>query len=483
MKYYPSAKLDELTKRIVDLMPPLERFFLSEDAISENSKKLYSYSPAETYRKRQEKFFDLIKEKIIKLFSNQESERIMIPFVDEGLKGGVVDHHGILNHPVLIGVNIVPHFFRMFDRNSNGDIITFATGNVPLNDPFHRRGFMIGEKKVNLFLKSDKNKIVYGLPKHNFSIMQSLQTTHQWKFHAPKIQKFLREIQMKINEIDFSHCETLGDQITKINFYLWPLLFSQELRVKVSNLVSIEYDDIVAEYLLFILNNDKESFIYRMLFDEDFRAKIIAYFEGKTGAWDEETNRGTQLFWGLNDNNEHLRMKLAGNKLQSDNSDFAVDWNLESLTDALRKKKLLLGMLLKFSLIIFYMGLKPFAGYGSGNYLAVVQKDMMEFLKDDYPNEVENIKTIVVNNITSVPVLLRRNKDGKIENFFAFDIMLSGGLPEAYFKKIDSAPLKFFMAPNLNAIYEYAFNLYGKGEKENIAVTPEDYESLLSGII
>ena len=67
--------------------------------------------------------------------------------------------------------------------------------------------------------------------------------------------------------------------------------------------------------------------------------------------------------------------------------------------------------------------------------------------------------------------------------FFAFDIMLNDGLPEAYFKKIDSAPLKFFMAPNLNAIYEYAFNLYGKGEKENIAVAPEDYESLLSRII
>jgi hypothetical protein len=483
MKYYPSAKLDELTKRVIGLMPNLERFFLSEDTISENSKKLYSYSPTEIYLKRQKEFSRLIQKKMQKLFSERELKQIKIPAINEGLKGGVVDHCGILNHPVLIGVNIVPNFFRMFNRAANGDILTFATGNIPLNDPFHRRGFMIGERKVNLFPKSDKNKVVYGLPKHNFSITQSLQITHQWKFHPPEIQKFLQEIQNIIDSVDFSNCECLGDQMTRINFHLWPLLFSEGLRKNVSDLISIEYDDVVIEYLLSILNHNKESFIYRMLFDVNFRTKMVAYFEGKIGAWDEENNRGTQFFWGLDDKNEHLRMKLDGDKLKSEDSDLTIDWNLESLTDALSKRKILPGMFLKFSLILFYTGIKPFAGYGSGNYLAVLQKDMMEFLENDYPSEVENIKNLIVNNVTSVPVLLHRNKDGKIENFFAFDIMLNGGLSETYFKKIDSVPLKFFMASNLNTIYEYAFNLYGKGEKENIVATPEDYESLLSDII
>jgi hypothetical protein len=483
MKYYPNQKLDDITKKIIELMPSLEQFFLSEDTILENSKKIYFYSPTETYYKRQKKFFELIQKKIKKLFSEKEFCNIKLFSIDEGLKGGVVDHHGILNHPVLVGVNIVPHFFRMFDRDSNGDILTFATGNVPLNDPLHRRGFMIGGRKVNLFPKSDKNKILYGLPKYNFSIIQSLQLTHQWKFHPSEIQKFLQEIQTKINEIDFSTCETLGDQITKINFYLWPLLFNSELRSKVSNLISIEYDDIIIEYLLFVLNNDKESFIYRMLFDNNFCERTLEHFEGKFGAWYRERNKGTQFFWGLDERNEHLRMKMIGNRLQSDDGNFTVNWNLEDISSALYNKKLLPGMFLKFSLILFYMGLKPFAGYGSANYLSVLQKEMINFLKNEYPDEVKNIQTLIVNNLTSVPVLLHRGKNGKIENFFAFDIMFSGGLSKEYFEKINSIPLKFFMAPNLNTMYEYAFNLYGKGQKENILVTPDDYEVLLSGII
>ena len=464
MKYYPVAKLNEIALRIVELMPALEPFFISEDAVLENSKKLYTYIALDKYKQRQKYFVSLIRKKIGSLFSKEELEQIQIPLSGDGLKGGVVDHHGILNHPVLIGANIVPHFFRMFDRNVNGDILTFATGNVPLNDPFHRRGFMIDGRKVNLFSRADKHKIVYGLDKYDFP------------------RKFPPNTQDLIDAIDFSSCHTLGDQITKINFYLWPLLFERSFRRKISNLISLEYDDMVIEYLLHVLETDQGSFIYQMLFDNSFRTRLIDYFQGRTGAWDEANNRGTHFFWGLGGKHEQLRMKLKNSKLQSTDGSFEIAWNLEELTRALRYKQILPGMLLKFSLILFYMGLKPFAGYGSANYLSVLQKDFLEFLRSDFPDEVSNIRELTVNNVTSIPVLLR-HRAGKIEDYFAFDIITNGGLPESYFKTLNSVPLKYFMAVNLNRMYDYAFNLYGQGEKETVVATEGDYERLLSKTI
>jgi hypothetical protein len=57
--------------------------------------------------------------------------------------------------------------------------------------------------------------------------------------------------------------------------------------------------------------------------------------------------------------------------------------------------------------------------------------------------------------------------------------LLNGGLGKGYFEKVNSVPLKFFMAPFLTSIYDYAFNLYGKGEKESVAIDSSDFHSLL----
>lgn len=127
MKYYLDQKINDLASRVVELMPPLEAFFESNETIAENSEKLYAYKPLAIYKTRQQAFKQLIQNKVKKLFSASELAKIKI-FQDEneGLKGGVVDHHGILNHPVLAGVNITPHFFRMFDREKKRRYFDFC---------------------------------------------------------------------------------------------------------------------------------------------------------------------------------------------------------------------------------------------------------------------------------------------------------------------------------------------------------------------
>src|SRR3989344_9123937 len=388
MKNYNIPKLDEIAGKIVDMMPPLDEFFSLDDSIEPYSQKLHNVQAQPTHIKRQKPFLELVRRKIERIFNVKERENIKVLQNDSwGLEAGVMDHHGILNDPMLFGTNIVINYYRMFNRKDFGDIFTFGTGNVPLNDFFHRRGFMIDNQRVNIFKKEDKNKFVFNLPLHEFNFVDLLHKNHLWHHYSKQAQDFLVKAQEIIGNIDISGCRMLGDQIAKINYYLWPLIFEEKIRSNVSNLISLEYDDMVIDYLLHVLTNDKNSFIYKMLLDDQLRNRALVHFEGKTGAWDKIRNKGTHFFWYYNDENNQTRLQLKDGKLQSTDGAVNIDWKLEAIIQKLKERRLLPCMLLKFYLIIFYMGLKPFTGYGSTNYISVMQKDLMEFLGKEFEDE------------------------------------------------------------------------------------------------
>ncbi len=229
MSYYPNPKLNQLTSAIIELMPPVGDFFAKDISIDHHARRLSRFTAPTIHLERQRHFKHLLQQKIQRLFTPEERQRIHLNW-EAPLQAGVVDHHGILNHPVLAGVNITSHYWRLFDHEQQGDILTFATGNVSLNNHFHRRGFQFSGQKVNLFSKSEKNQLVYATPTTDWNIIARLHASHRWSQLPAADQQFFLDFQNEINAIDFSGCHSIGDQITKINFYLWPRLFSNELR-------------------------------------------------------------------------------------------------------------------------------------------------------------------------------------------------------------------------------------------------------------
>lgn len=398
-----------------------------------------------------------------------------------GLAASVIDHHGLIDSPILLGGSLVSNYYKLFDRNKFGDILTFATGNIPLNEPFRRRGIMFKGKRINLFPKADKNKIFYSLPKQKIDIIERIQKAHEWHKYNNDEKKFFEEIGSLIKNIDFSSCEYLSDQITKINFYLWPRLFEKNLRENLENLISLEYDDIVAEYFIHVIENEKESFIFKMLFDNNYRAKTLNFFEGIVGAWNEESGSGTHFFWGIDENHERLKFKLTNNALVANNG-YEVKLNEKDITSALRSKKILLGMLLKFSLIVFYMGLKPLAGFGSIEYLTRIKARIIDFLKNDFPDEIKNIACIELDGFISLPLTLEKI-DGKIQRINAFDVFYRGGMKKEYFDKLSKIPFKNFMAPLLS-YYTYAIAKYGSEKDKEIKfeLSPDLLNSTLENL-
>jgi len=474
--FYEDKKLNEAANEVIKYLSSLAPFYASQETLSQYSRRVNSYQPLKIHLDRQERFKQKIKEKIERLFNKEELADIKINLDNnQGLVGGIVDHHGILDHPWLLAIHLVSNFYKLLHRDTEGDILTFATGNVPLNEPFRRRGFMLNGKKINLFPKDDKNKIVYGLPKYNFNIVKHLQEeSHQWHTFTEKEQTLLTNIDGLINGIDFSTCQYLGDQLTKINYYLWPYLFEEKIRNKVTHLMVIEYDDIVVDYLIDVLRNEPESFIYQMLFNDKFRQKIITNFSGAVGAWVEDGAVGTHFFWGLDDNNEHVRLELTAGYLINLEASFKLAFTPEAIIAKLKEKKLLPGMFLKFSLIMLYMGLRPLAGY-SIEYLTRIKQKMIEILKDDFPQEAKWAKNVPVDSMNLIAICQGRDEQGKLKELHAFDIIYRGGFTKEYFDKLDSFCFKDYMIPPMLFAYQYGINKYGEANSKKELPISESY--------
>lgn len=474
-KFYKDKKINEIANEVVKNMPTLSTYFLSRESLSEYSKRISKYYPDQVYLERQSYFKKSLNKEINRIFNAEEQKKIDLRISDSwGVIGGIVEHHGILDHPLLLSVSLVSNFYKLLNRRDYGDILVFATGNVPLSEPFRRRGFTLNGKKFNLYPKSDKNKVVYGLGKYEFDIRRRIEEAHEWHLLSGDEQKFINRIDSIIKKIDFSSCRTIGDQLTKINFHLWPHLFEEDIRTETGNLISIEYDAIVIDYLIHVISHEPESHVYKMLFDKNFRGIILNEFEGKQGAWDKESEIGTHFFWALDKENKRIRLELKGDTLTG--NDFEVKLNPDAIIAKLKEKKILPGMLLKFSLVIFYMGMKPLMGY-SLEYMTRLKIKMLEVLKKHFPKEAARAEKIPYDNMNLISICKGLDNKGSLKDLHAFDIIYRGGFTKDYLDKLDKIPFSEFMVPSLLFAYNYSMDKFGNPEdKKNFNITEEELQ-------
>ncbi|MFA5878507.1 MAG: hypothetical protein WC845_04035 [Candidatus Staskawiczbacteria bacterium] len=474
-KFYDNIEINEIANEVIKYMPTMKAYFASNESLSEYSKRINSYMPNPVHLERQSFFRQKLLEKVNRIFNEKEKENIDLRINNDwGVVGGIVEHHGILDHPLLLSVSLVSNFYKLLERKEYGDALVFATGNIPLNEPFRRRGFMLNGKKFNLYPKSYKNKVVYGLGKYDFDLKRKIVEAHEWHLLTKEEQGFLENINGIIKGIDFSTCDTIGDQFTKINYYLWPLLFEEKLRGNSANLISVEYDDIIIDYMIHVLTTDKESHVYKMLFDKDFRNLILKEFEGKQGAWDQDSESGTHFFWALDEDNERVRLELKNDTLVG--KGIQIKLNPDDIIANLKEKKILPGMLLKFSLTVFYMGMKPLMGY-SLEYMSRLKEKMIGILEKYFPEEAERSRNIPYDNMNLISICKGKGSEGKPKDLHAFDVFFKGGFAKSYLEKLDKFQFKDFMIPSLLFAYNYSVNKFGKQEeKKTFNISEEELQ-------
>jgi len=456
-------------RKIQEIGKYVGKYFVdAEQNLSQNSVSLFDYKFPEIHIERQKEYKKIIIRKIESLFSPEEVNSFNLGNMN-GLFLSIVDHHGILNHPFLFGANVASHFHKLFSKNKKtSSIITLDCSNCPLNDPFHKRGFQFHGRQINIFSKNDKNKLVYSVPLVGFRIMDKIITTKKNILFSKEELDFLRSISDKIDSIDFSKCKRYSDQITKINYHLWPMLFEKFLRKDLIDLIQLEHDEILIEFL-FDFFKKEETFIYKALFDEEFRSIILDKFRGNYSAWDEKRNYGTHFFWHIDKDGVQHRLYLNEEEKLVAANNFSIALEKNAILEGLRQKTIIPGMFLKFSIFVCYLGVIPFGGFGGVNYLSTIKNIWLDVLPEEYKFEKELISKIKTDGLITIPMVYDYDqKNEKILEQYAFDVMYKGGITKEYLEKIDKLRMDELMRPAIEMTYNYYSNLLPPEDRKEI---------------
>ncbi len=431
-------------------VPKLAEFIECDLPIFKYSENLYEDKVEDKYLVRQKVVKESIKRQIIELFG-EEAKKFRLN-LDGPLRVNIVDHNGILNHPILTGSHIISSAWQLFDRQS--DILSLNTALYPFNSVFYKRGLGYRGKTLSFVSKSKCHQLVYYAPPVNF-------------------ETFPDEIKQILQSADRPISQRAWQQASRINYKLWPLLFEPALRDKLPRLITLNQDKVVKDLLIHLIKK-KDNFIYEVIFNPQLRERCYQVFLNSTGAWFENQNKGSFLFWKINEKNEGVNLVLKDGRLVSVKEKYPYQLELEegAVIEALEKDEIYAGMVLLFGALVFYAGVVPLAGYGSVNYLNVMKDKWLKLLRDQYPEEYHSIKQMNINKLIGGPVLAYyRDKENKLQQAYALDIIMKGGLKREYLEKVLSMPFNELLKPALIDVY----NSYIPAEvREEISITTND---------
>lgn len=451
---YQIEPLDRLVEQIVPLMPSFEGVFADPETVEEHARRVSRHRALPKHGRRQIVLSAIIADQLGRIFDADERAAIDLGAAD-GLIAGVVDHQKIMSNPLQLSVPIVAHLDRIL---GGGDILTFSTSLVGLSEPFNRRAIWIGGQRVNLFPQSRKNELVFAAPQQHFDLVASAGASKCWDLLENREQRALEAMTALIDGIDFGGCDGLSEQMTKINFHLWRRLFAPEIQPTLANLVQLDFERIGIAYLIELLRSDPDAFPIRMLVEPDFRADMLAAFDGLPGAWDRARQLGSQLFWAL-DNGRRVALFEADGRLAAPGSN-GETLDRATIAAMLAERRWIPVQIVLFLAIVYYAGVKPVLGW-SLEFTRRLRELLAPVLARHAPGECALIDAIPLDNMNLCSVLKQRGTDGLLEDLSAFDVIAAGGLDREYWRAVGQQELRAFVAPSLARLHGYALSKYG----------------------
>lgn len=423
-------------------LPLLADFFDLETPLSTYSKQLYDYTADPVHIQRQAPIANAMKEYIQRVYKRDVD--IPLPMITN-----IVDHHSLLNNPILIATNIVANAHRLLLGNTQ-PIVVFSTAIPPQDNYFGDIRFH--GKRMPFFSKKELPQSTCFLPTHEYTCIERLKHSKKWSSLTAQEQSFITDFETLLREVDTSTAQNLSDQVSVLNNVLWKKCFAKDIRDSVPDLFYIPNEDILlllSQALLF-----EDNIISRALFNTEFRQRVLDRFNGLIGCWDSEgTQKGSHFFWHRTSKNRPEALLVEGNALVNKRGTYRIELTPEAIHQAMQQWEIIPGLFVIYGYLSMYAGIRPLVGYGSLNYITRMKEAWLDVLDLD-GEEKERVNSVNTTGVIGGLITnFKREANGELRSQYVMDIMYDSGITREYIEQLCTMQFKHVLMPAALEIY------------------------------
>lgn len=408
-----SELLDSLKKAVFSKQKNLEELYSQIGGISvfnyyrgharENRNKIIKVRKLES--------IPVIQEEIRRVLGSRVAETVAKQLKDND-SISTVQHHAPIGHPDTLNAVLesgLPYFGSNNPEHQN--LLVFACAGVSFNNNKFPKGHLfhsltegrLDTNQLTFFGHTVSPRPVMHHHGYDYEDIVSMKNAlQQYKREGLVNDEYFIKISSLIDEL-YSPPHPLSvddyvDQVTITNYWFFKKLF-KNYRKNVPNLVFMAQEK-VALALILKHHIDKETPIYKMMFDPLVLDMVDKYFDGISGAFSKKDEIGTFLFWGLPKHGKYrVQLWRNGNYLEDKEGAFKLELTPESIKRAIINKELIPSVMLSFAVLACYYGLFLGGGHLQTRYLPQMKEAYGKIMKEIGDNEsLEALEGLTTNN-------------------------------------------------------------------------------------
>jgi hypothetical protein len=427
--------LGTLVSQLRTYVPPIARYLDIDLPVEDYSKQLRSPANSPASNERQMLVLSAAREMYQRIFGRAQASQLELTDVRYL---NIVDHHQLLNCPLLLGTNVIANASDLFSRTAKRPIVTLSCSNITPSNSYLQSGLRFCGKVVPYFSAREYQDSVAYVTFREYDFVERLKRLNRWNLFQEREQVFLIEYQQFLNDLDYTRCASHSDQITIGVDSCWPLLFEPQMRASLPPLIYLNAEELTGICISRLLAED--NFISAAILDSNFRDLVLDRFRGVVTAWDEARHKGTHFFWRRMPGCARLlRMYAQGNELVPTDARFQslrVPLERVALIDHLEQKEILPSVALTATLLLS-AGITPLVGPGSLLYYAALQRNWASVLSDSgFHSDAECFGGVRVDGLIAGAPLFFAKHLHRLKTLYAADVIMRGGVSKDYMKTI-----------------------------------------------